>query len=193
MATWLLAGSKLGPDHFRAWSTWKLVCSVSKCPKPNTLISLLRAFICFDFVRKCKSPNPLGAILAVLYHFVLEKRKCQISFYAFCFKTFRGMKWQLESVEVIVGKFKSNNVSRRQQSLHPWRHSSPTGRASKSPLYLTLLSAEVWTKFSPSVPFSLSPSVTLTISTSEMLSRLSTWTSTPTGIAGPVGEWDLYM
>lgn len=32
-------------------------------------------------------------------------------------------------------------------------------------------------------------SITLTMSTSEMVSRLSTWTSTPTGIGGPEGKW----
>ena len=33
----------------------------------------------------------------------------------------------------------------------------------------------------------------LTMSTSEMVSRLSTWTSTPTGIGGPVRKWKCWQ
>lgn len=87
----------------------------------------------------------------------------------------------MRSVEVIASRFTSKCPGDR--SLHPRRNSNPKARAPSNLLYLTLLSAGLGLGgFQQS---SVSPSVTLTISTSEMLSRLSTWTSTPTGIAGP--------
>lgn len=90
----------------------------------------------------------------------------------------------MRSVEVIASRFTSNKVPRRQESPSKEEFKSKS-QSPKQPALSHPTLSRLRTRWFPAVQSSLSPSVTLTISTSEMLSRLSTWTSTPTGIAGP--------
>lgn len=95
----------------------------------------------------------------------------------------------VRSINVIVSRFRSNPklppggcpVSVLGGVRTPQTH--PEQPALASPAGSSGLSS-----VPPEVLSDLSPSLTLTMSTSEMLSRLSTWTSTPTGIAGPGGR-----
>lgn len=76
-------------------------------------------------------------------------------------------------------------LQRKIQLFCPSFNYSPTISLSKGLIRFHVICILYDVHYHSNLPQVLANTVFLTISTSEMLSKLSTWTSTPTGIAGP--------